>query len=44
MLLVFAMQLLFPEALQHRSQMGNVLVFIFGVNQDIIYEHHLKLA
>lgn len=24
--------------------MGNVLISVFGVNQDIVYEYHLKLA
>jgi len=35
---------MFPQGLQHRSQMGNVLFSIFEVNQDIVYEYHLKLA
>jgi len=35
---------MFPQGLQHRSQMSNVFVSIFGVNQDIVYEYHLKLA
>ena len=44
MLLVFAMQLVFPQSTQHHSQMGDVFVSVFGSNKDIIYKYHHKLV
>ena len=33
---------MFPEGLQHESQIGNLFVSIFGVIQDILYKYHHK--
>ena len=35
---------MFPQSLQHHSQMGKVFVFVFGVNKDIIYKYHHKFV
>jgi hypothetical protein len=36
-------QLLLSQHLQHKPQMFLMLLLIFGLNQDVINEHHHKL-